>query len=170
MNPYIVLSVIVACVLSGFGGGYKVREWMDDSTKVVAQAAKIQDDKLAASATALLAQKNYADGMAAATKVQKTRVVYRTIIKEIPNELAKLGVANVVAPGAVRVLHDNAARGVSVDPTAAAGTDATPVTIGDITATVAANYEIAHVNADTLEALQQYVTTQCLRTPTKGKP
>lgn len=91
-------------------------------------------------------------GQEVAAAAVKERVVYKTLIKEIPKYVE----SNCDLSGGFRVLHDAAATATVPDP----GThraDAATVKAQDLAATVTENYEACRDSERRLEALQEII-------------
>jgi hypothetical protein len=85
----------------------------------------------------------------------KERVIYRDIIKEIPQYVS----TNLpVLPGSFRVLHDAAARGSELpDVGDSSGIDAATVSVETLAETVVENYRACREDRARLEGLQGVV-------------
>lgn len=98
---------------------------------------------------------------ARATVITEYKERVKVIREQIPGEIQLVEVikrdSTCLAPPSFRVLHDSAASG-NPAPKDSTGTDAAPVPVEDIAATVADNYRTARENAARLSALQSYLS------------
>lgn len=138
------LTVVVAFAFGwNLGSGNLRAEW--DAANSLAMEAEIQKerkDQLAADVV----------GANVASASLKERVVYRTLIKEIPRYVE----SDCDLSAGFRVFHDAAATATVPDP-GTAGTDAAPVKAQDVASTVSENYESCRDNERRLEALQEII-------------
>ena len=140
----ISLAVVAVCALSWSLGADRIQAKWDAEKAALAEAALQQERKDQAVASAV--------GAKVAAAATKERVVYKTLIKEIPKYVE----SDCDLSGGFRVLHDAAATATLPDPSST-GADAAPVRAQDVAATVAENYESCRDNGRRLEALQEII-------------
>jgi hypothetical protein len=138
------LAVVAVCALSWSLGADRIQAKWDAEKAALAEAALKQERKDQAVADAV--------GAKVAAAAVKERVVYKTLIKEIPKYVE----SDCDLSGGFRVFHDAAANATVPDPSAT-GADAAPVKAQDVAATVAENYESCRDNERRLEALQEII-------------
>lgn len=149
-------ALFVASVIGAFGVGYGKGSSSRNPEIAEYQAAIATSKKLAQEAEARGAQ-----------IVEREVVVYKDrvkIIKEqIPGDIQLVEIvkrdSTCLAPPSFRLLHDRAAFG-GQDHQGSPGTDAAPVPIEDIAATVAENYRTYAETAARLDALQTIIRSQ----------
>jgi hypothetical protein len=143
---WIALSLVVlaVCALSWSLGVDHVQAKWDAEKAALAEAALKQERKDQAFADAV--------GAKVAASATKERVVYKTLIKEIPKYVE----SDCNLSGGFRVFHDAAAN-ATVPDSSATGADAASVKAQDVAATVAENYESCRDNERRLEALQEII-------------
>jgi hypothetical protein len=125
-----------------------------------ARAAQAQQVRLAARREAASAEAGAAHALAQA----RLRVVYRTLVKEIPVHVpAEVDRGYPLPVGLVR-LHDAAARGVAVSavpaPAGRADDAAADSRASDLAAVLAHNYGACRADGEQLSALQAWVRAQ----------
>lgn len=138
------LSVVVAFGLGwNIGSNLKQAQWDAAVAKALEQEVKKErKDQQTADAA----------GAKVAAAAVKERVVYKTLVREIPKYVE----SDCNLSSGFRVFHDAAATATVPDP-GSAGADATPVKAEDLAATVAENYESCRDNERRLEALQDII-------------
>ena len=151
--PYRLLAITALGVaLVGFG-------WIKGSSHVQAQwdAAVQQQTLQAAAAHDRLAQATVKVVTQYVDRVRVVREKGETIIREAPVYVsAQADAACTINRGFVR-LHDAAAAGELPEPARDADAAATGLALSAVAATVAANYQTCHENAEQLRALQAWV-------------
>ncbi len=151
--PYRLLAITALGVaLVGFG-------WIKGSSHVQAQwdAAVQQQTLQAAAAHERLAQATVKVVTQYVDRVRVVREKGETIIREAPVYVsAQADAACTINRGFVR-LHDAAAAGELPEPARDADAAATGLALSAVAATVAANYQTCHENAEQLRALQAWV-------------
>lgn len=147
---YIAIAMLLALLLSGthwkaYKHGQLVIQarWDTERAQIAEAAAKAQEK---AQATA----DKVAEKVSRAST--KHRIVYREILKEVPNVQAACDL-----PADVRMLHDAAATAAMPDRSTA-GTDGATVTAQTFTQTVVDNYESCQDSARRLHALQEVIS------------
>jgi hypothetical protein len=151
--PYRLLAITALGVaLVGFG-------WIKGSSHVQAQwdAAVQQQTLQAAAAHERLAQATVKVVTQYVDRVRVVREKGETIIREAPvYASAQADAACTINRGFV-LLHDAAAAGELPEPARDADAAATGLALSAVAATVAANYQTCHENAEQLRALQAWV-------------
>lgn len=138
------LAVVVAFGLGwNIGSDLKQSQWDAAVAEALEQAVKKErEDQQTADAV----------GAKAAAAAVKERVVYKTLVKEIPNYVE----SNCNLSGGFRVFHDAAATATVPDPSTSRA-DAAPVKAEDLASTIADNYESCRDNERRLGALQEII-------------
>lgn len=140
----ISLVVLAACVLSWNLGADHVQAKWDAEKAALAQEAVKRERKDQSVADAV--------GAKVVAEATKERVVYKTLIKEIPKYVE----SDCSLSAGFRVLHDAAATGTMPD-TSSTGTDAAPVSAKDVAEVTVENYEACRDNERRLGALQEII-------------
>jgi hypothetical protein len=148
--PYRWLAfVLIAAALIGFGwirgAGHVQARWDAAVQKQTQQVAAIRERQAQATVKVVT---QYVD------RVRVVREKGDTIIKEVPVYVpVKADAACTVNRGFVR-LHDAAAAGELPEPARDFDAAAAGIALSAVAATVAANYQTCHENAEQLRALQ----------------
>ena len=140
----ISLVVLAACGLSLHLGTEHVQAKWDAEKAALAEQSLEKERKDQSVADAV--------GAKVVAEATKERVVYKTLIKEIPKYVE----SDCTLSAGFRVLHDAAAT-AAVPDTGASRTDAAAVTAQDVAETVTENYESCRDNARRLGALQEVI-------------
>lgn len=140
----ISLAALAACALSWSLGADHIKAKWDAEKAALAEEALKRERKDQSVADAV--------GAKAAAAAVKERVVYKTLIKEIPKYVE----SDCDLSGGFRVLHDAASAG-AVPDTGASGVDAAPVAAQVVAETVIENYEACRDNERRLGALQEII-------------
>lgn len=137
--------VVVAAFALGWdlGSGKVQAEWATANAK--AQETAIQKERQDQQVSDVVGSKVAAEAV-------KERVVYKTLIKEVPKYVE----SDCDLSSGFRVFHDAAATAALPDP-GAPRADAAPIKAQDVAATVAENYESCRDNERRLEALQEII-------------
>jgi len=152
--PYRWLAlVLLAAALIGFGwikgAGHVQARWDAAVQKQTLQAAEVRERQAQATVKVVT---RYVD------RVRIVRENGDTIIKEIPVYVpVQADAACTINRGFVR-LHDTAAEGRLPEPARDADAAAAGIALSAVAATVAANYQTCHENAEQLRALQAWVS------------
>ena len=152
--PYRWLAlVLLAAALIGFGwikgAGHVQARWDAAVQKQTLQAAEVRERQAQATVKVVT---RYVD------RVRIVRENGDTIIKEIPVYVpVQADAACTINRGFVR-LHDAAAAGELPEPARDADAAAAGIALSAVAATVAANYQTCHENAEQLRALQAWVS------------
>jgi len=145
----------IICLVIGFGAGWRVHDWKDASSQVrtVVKVAKVVEKQGAINTVA--AQKEQA-------AQDRIVLVTKTIVQKVPEYVTAEADARCVVPNGFVRIHDAAAAGVPPVPNAAGKPDDAPsgVELSSIAETVAGNYGAAHLNAERLLALQEWLKQQ----------
>jgi len=152
--PYRWLAlVLLAAALIGLGwikgAGHVQARWDAAVQKQTLQAAEVRERQAQATVKVVT---RYVD------RVRIVRENGDTIIKEIPVYVpVQADAACTINRGFVR-LHDAAAEGRLPEPARDADAAAAGIALSAVAATVAANYQTCHENAEQLRALQAWVS------------
>ena len=141
----LVIASFVALFAAGWHlGSTKIKAEWDTANAAAEKTAikKEREDQKVADAV----------GQEVAAAAVKERVVYKTLIKEVPKYVEN----DCDMSGGFRVFHDAAATAAVPDPSAPR-VDAAPVKAQDVAAAVAENYESCRDNERRLEALQEII-------------
>lgn len=140
----ISLAALAACALSWNLGANHVKAKWDAEKAALAEEALKQERKDQSVADAV--------GAKVAAAAVKERVVYKTLIKEIPKYVE----SDCDMSAGFRVLHDAAANG-TVPDTGSVGADVAAVPAEDAATTIVENYEACRDNERRLGALQEII-------------
>ena len=140
----ISLVVLAVCALSwNLGEDHVQAKWDAEKAALAEQSIeKERKDQSVADAV----------GAKVAAEATKEKVVYRTLIKEIPKYVE----SDCDLSAGFRVLHDSAATGTLPD-TSSIGANAAPVSAKDVAEVTAENYEACRDNERRLGALQEII-------------
>lgn len=140
----IAVSFVASFAVGWHLGSTKIQAEWDTANATAEKAAikKEREDQKVADAV----------GQEVAAAAVKERVVYKTLIKEVPKYVEN----DCALSGGFRVFHDAAAT-ATVPDSSTPRADAAPVQAQAVAATVAENYEACRDNERRLEALQEII-------------